>query len=199
MDRREVECLFHFIFEEAETMLKPSDTWKWYYNETNKSLMLDLGRDMVFSVNLPQKLLVNSAFQENEFSVDDASSYHKFKQQVDVLPLSEPRKAELALNSVAARRFHKPVQPKSWFFSSQGGDFVPEEGEIVHLRNCFSEGHFMVVEVGESASICVSVSLRDFSLTESKALKFGEPIKVMHDRFAKASLHTQFETYAMVG
>lgn len=57
----------------------------------------------------------------------------------------------------------------------------------------------MVVEVGESASICVSVSLRDFSLTESKALKFGESIKVMHDRFAKANLHTHFETYAMVG
>ncbi|MGO2457648.1 MAG: cell division protein ZapC, partial [Vibrio casei] len=58
-------------------MLKPSDTWKWYYDETNKSLMLDLGLDMVFSVNLPEKLLINSAFQENQFSVDDASSYHK--------------------------------------------------------------------------------------------------------------------------
>ncbi|MGO2458146.1 cell division protein ZapC domain-containing protein [Vibrio casei] len=134
-----------------------------------------------------------------QFSVDDASSYQKIKQQDDSITLSEPRKAELSLNSVAARRFHKPVQPKSWFFSCQGGDFTPREGEIVHLRNCFSEGHFMVVEVGESASICVSVSLRDFSLTESKSLKFGEPIKVMHDRFAKANIHTTIETYAMVG
>lgn len=180
-------------------MLKPSDTWKWYYDQTNKSLMLELGLDMVFSVNLPAKLLINSAFQENQFSVDDASSYEQFKHQVDHLPLSEPRKAELALNGVAARRFHKPVQPKSWFFSCQGGDFVPEEGEIVHLRNCFSEGHFMVVEVGENASICVSVSLRDFSLTETKTLKFAEPIKVMHDRFAKANIQTSIDTYALVG
>ncbi|MBD1574695.1 cell division protein ZapC [Vibrio sp. S17_S38] len=180
-------------------MLKPSDTWKWYYNETTKALMLDLGQDMVFSVNIQAKMLVNNAFESNEFSIDDANSFHTFREQVDALPLSEPRKAELALNSVAARRFHKPVQPKSWFFSSQGGDFIPEEGEIVHLRNCYDEGLFMVVEVGETASICVSVSLRDFSLTESKVMQFGEPIKVMHDRFAKAYRQHQVNTYAMVG
>ncbi len=180
-------------------MLKPSDTWKWYYNETNKSLMLDLGRDMVFSVNFPPKLLVNSAFEDNEFTVEDASCFHLFRQQVDVLPLSEPRKAELTLNCVAAKRFHKPVQPKSWFFSSQGGDFVPQEGEIVHLRNCFSEGHFIVVEVGDCASICINVGLREFSLTESKVLKFGEPIKVMHDRFAKVHIQHDYQHLAMVG
>ncbi|MFV0575345.1 MAG: cell division protein ZapC [Vibrio sp.] len=180
-------------------MLKPSDTWKWYYNETNKSLMLDLGEKPDFRINLPKKLLINSAFGDNEFSVDDASSFAIFRQQVDLLPLSEPRKDELALNGTAARRFHKPVQPKSWFFSSQGGDFIPEEGEIVHLRNCYSEGHFMVVEVGETASICVYVSRRDFSLTDCKILKFGEPIKVMHDRFAKVMLQPAIETYAMVG
>ncbi|MBD1575620.1 cell division protein ZapC [Vibrio sp. S11_S32] len=181
-------------------MLKPSDRWNWYYNETEKALMLNLGQDdMVFNVNIAKKMLVNTAFEANEFSIDDANSYHTFCEQVNLLPISDPRKSELALNGVAARRFHKPVQPKSWFFSSQGGDFTPVEGEIVHLRNCYNDGLFMVVEVGETASMCLSVSLKDFSLTESKILQFGEPIKVMHDRFAKAYLQTQVDNFAMVG
>lgn len=36
-------------------MLKPSDTWIWYMDESENSLMLDLGDDMVFKTNLSRK------------------------------------------------------------------------------------------------------------------------------------------------
>ncbi len=167
-------------------MLKPSDTWIWYMDESEDSLMLDLGDDMVFKTNLSRKLLVDCAMGQNNFTVDDASAFQTFKDQISVLGLSEPRQAELTLYCVAAKRFHKPVQPKSWFFDHQDGSYQPEEGELVRLVNSHSDGFFIVLEVGESASLCALVDLESFSLTASKQVTFGQSIKVMHDRMTCA-------------
>lgn len=166
-------------------MLKPSDKWTWYYEDSEGHLMLDLGNEMLFKTNLPRKLIVDCAIGVNEFSVDDASAYQGYKEQIAHLDLSEPRQAELALYCVAAKRFHKPVQPKSWFFDSVAdGSISPEEGDLIRLSNSHNEGYFIVLEVGESASLCASVCLEEFALSGSKSLKFGEAIKVMHDRMA---------------
>ncbi|CAH0526001.1 Cell division protein ZapC [Vibrio hippocampi] len=181
-------------------MLKPSDTWIWYMDESEDALMLDLGDDMVFKTNLSRKLLVECALGENNFTVDDASSFQIFKDQIDHLDLSEPRQAELTLYCVAAKRFHKPVQPKSWFFDHQGQGHEPQEGELVSLVNGYSNGHFIVLEVGESASLCVSVDLDGFQLNPSKVVGFGQSIKVMHDRMASASHHIELQQpIALVG
>jgi cell division protein ZapC len=181
-------------------MLKPNDKWTWYYDDTEQHLMLDLGDTMVFKTNLPRKLIVECAIGINEFSVDDASAYQTYKEQISLLGLSEPRQAELALYCAAAKRFHKPVQPKSWFFDCQSSDEIaPEEGDFVHLCNGYSEGYFIVLEVGESASLCASVNLYEFELNGVKSLEFGQAIKVMHDRMKLANHHFQLQSIAMVG
>ncbi|MGV2988995.1 cell division protein ZapC [Vibrio sp. E150_011] len=181
-------------------MLKPSDTWIWYMDEDENSLMLDLGNEMVFKTNLSRKLLVECAMGQNNFTVDDASAFQIYKDQISTLDLSEPRQAELALYCVAAKRFHKPVQPKSWFFDHQNTVFEPEEGELVRLTNQHSAGFFIVLEVGESASLCALVDLEAFNLTSSKGVQFGQSIKVMHDRMASAHLYmTSLEPIALVG
>ncbi|MEL7292300.1 MAG: cell division protein ZapC [Pseudomonadota bacterium] len=181
-------------------MLKPSDKWTWYYDDSEGHLMLDLGDNMVFKTNLARKLVVDCAIGVNEFSVDDASAYQTYKEQAALLGLTEPRQAELALYCVAAKRFHKPVQPKSWFFDSlSSGCDTPEEGDLVRLCNDFSDGYFMVLEVGESASLCAFVGLEDFQLNGSKALAFGQAIKVMHDRFEICNHHFSAQPIALVG
>lgn len=185
-------------FQERTNMLKPSDTWSWYYDNKAQSLMLDLGMDMVFCVNLPPKVLINSAFDDCKFSVDDASAYQMFVEHISYLPLSEPRKVELALNCVAARRFHKPMLPKSWFFETQGAGYYPEEGEIVSLKNDLGEGHFIIVENYECASMCMLVDMDAFALNPTKYMAFCEPIKVMNDRMAKMQV-VNSSYYALVG
>ncbi|MCL9776736.1 cell division protein ZapC [Vibrio methylphosphonaticus] len=181
-------------------MLKPSDTWIWYMDEDENSLMLDLGDEMVFKTNLSRKLLVECAMGQNNFTVDDASAFQIYKDQIANLDLSEPRQAELALYCVAAKRFHKPVQPKSWFFDHQNASFQPEEGELVRLTNQYSSGFFIVLEVGESASLCALVDLDSFNLTSSKDVQFGQSIKVMHDRMDSAhSYMTSLQPIALVG
>ncbi|MCK6265029.1 cell division protein ZapC [Vibrio sp. ZSDE26] len=180
-------------------MLKPSDKWTWYYDDKESILMLDLGDDIVFKTNLPKKLLVECAMGINEFSVDDASAFQTFKEQISLLPLSEPRQAELALYCVAAKRFHKPVQPKSWFFDAQYDDFSPSEGDLIKLTNQLSDSCFIILEVGESASLVASIDLESFSLSSTKQLVFGQAIKVMHDRMVLANDMFQSEPIALVG
>jgi len=181
-------------------MLKPSDKWTWYYDDSEEHLMLDLGNDMVFKTNLPRKLIVDCAIGINEFSVDDASAYQTYKEQIALLGLSEPRQAELSLYCVAAKRFHKPVQPKSWFFDClSDGQTTPEEGDLICLSNSLNEGYFIVLEVGESASLCASVCLDGFELSGSKSLKFGQAIKVMHDRLTVANHLFHAQPIALVG
>ncbi len=181
-------------------MLKPSDTWIWYMKESDDSLMLDLGNDMVFKTNLARKLLVDCASGQNSFTVDDASAFQTYREPISCLNLSEPRQAELTLYCVAAKRFHKPVQPKSWFFDYQGEGYNPSEGELVRLVNQDSAGLFIVLEVGESASLCALVDIEEFVLSGSKTVCFGQAIKVMHDRMACAQQHiTLNQPIALVG
>lgn len=89
-------------------MLKPNNSWMWYYDQQNDALMLDLGDDMIFRVAIPTKHLIPCAFTKTVFTVDDATTYQTFIENLNQLDLSAPRKAELALNAVAASRFHKP-------------------------------------------------------------------------------------------
>ncbi|MCG6216335.1 cell division protein ZapC [Vibrio furnissii] len=180
-------------------MLKPSDKWNWYYADSEGYLMLDLGEEMVFRTNLSRNLLVDCAFSENHFTVDDASDYQTYKERISCLEMSEPRRVELALYCVAAKRFHKPVQPKSWFFDYQGGDVAPEEGDMVSLVNGYNQGYFIVLEVGDNASLCALVDLQAFVLNGSKSLEFGQVIKVMHDRMANANHLFVSEPMALVG
>ncbi len=180
-------------------MLKPSDKWNWYYDEQKACLMLDLGEEMIFQTNLSRKLLVNCAFSDNEFTVDDASAFQTFNERIRCLDINQYRQAELTLYCVAAKRFHKPVQPKSWFFDAQSTGYEPEEGGMVFLTNQYSEGVFIVLEPGEASSLCLYVGQDEFILDGNKSLPFGQPIKVMHDRMACASHLFVMAPMSMVG
>lgn len=181
-------------------MLKPSDKWKWYFCEREGHMMLDLGDEMIFRTNLTKNLLVTCAFEPCQFTVDDASDYQVYSDSVANLPLSEPRKVEFVLNCVAAKRFHKPVQPKSWYFDPQGLNITPTDGEQVSLTNSFNRGDFVVLEVGENASLCAYVEVEPFYLSENKLLEFGQAIKVMHDRMSAPLVsYITIPHYSMVG
>ena len=169
-------------------MLKPNNSWMWYYDPKNDSLMLDLGDEMVFRVSIPTKHLVTSAYDRTVFTVDDATVYQTFNEGIAHLELSEPRKAELALNAVAASRFHKPMMPKSWFFETQQSGCEPEMGDIVTLTTESGTAKYLVIENGGCASLCMMAQVEPVALTSTKEMAFCDTIKVMNDRmqpFAK--------------
>jgi len=67
------------------------------------------------------------------------------------------------------------------------------------MNNEHSFGYFIVLEVGECASLCAFVDLEEFLLTPSKGLRFGDSIKVMHDRMTDANAILHQTHIAMVG
>ncbi|MBV7296857.1 cell division protein ZapC [Enterovibrio paralichthyis] len=182
-------------------MLKPNNAWKWYFDEVGESLMLDLGQEMVFRVAIEKKHLIPDAFIESPFSVDDASLFQTYSEAVSVLGLSGPRKAELILNAVAAKRFHKPLLPKSWFFQGQEVQISPEIGQIVELKTEHGSEAFLVIENAGTASLCMHASESPLALTDTKQMRFCEAIKVMNDRLS--TYQQQYDSgsghYALVG
>ncbi len=163
--------------------------------------MLDLGDDMVFRVAIPTKHLVPTAFEKSTFTVDDATVYQSFIEGISDLDLSAPRKAELALNAVAASRFHKPLMPKSWFFQNLEGDCTPVQAEIVTLYTESGKGNYLVIENSGCASLCMLADVEPLSLTSTKDMKFCEVIKVMNDRMEAFQVEVEVApmSFALVG
>ncbi|ODQ00793.1 cell division protein ZapC [Salinivibrio sp. SS2] len=168
-------------------MLKPNNAWTWYFDTESESLMLDLGDDMLFRVAISAKHLIPDAFSESPFSVEDASLFQSMTDTLSCLDLSAPRRAELALNAVAAYRFHKPILPKSWFFDPQLEPLsAPECGQVVELQSQAGDrAPFLIIENAGSASLCMLAREVDFQLSDNKTLAFCGAIKVMNDRLSQ--------------
>lgn len=179
-------------------MLKPNNTWKWYYDKKLQSLMLDLGQEMVFRVTIAKKNLVPDAFLENQFSTDDIAVFQIYWDGISDLDLSSSLKAELALNAVAAQRFHKPFLPKSWFFQQQQQMISAEKGTIVALATQTGIGQFLLIENSGTASLCMLAQENSLELNDDRTMHFCEAIKVMNDRLFIAEKKSQ-NPLAMVG
>ncbi|MDX1301739.1 cell division protein ZapC [Photobacterium sp.] len=182
-------------------MLKPNDSWKWYYDHKDDSLMLDLGGDMVFRVSIPTKNLIPCAYDQCVFTVDDATVFQTYKESISHLDISVPRKAELALNAVAASRFHKPMMPKSWFFEARPEGCEPVNGDIVTLQTSLGTAKFLVIENCGTASLCMMTEIEPLALSNTKQMAFCDTIKVMNDRIEHYEQETSADSLnlAMVG
>ncbi len=165
--------------------IKPDDHWRWYFDYDHDRVMLDLANGMLFRSCFPAKMLTAFARAEMPFSIDDAGEYYVFDEQAKKLNISNEERAELVLNSLVAFRFLKPQMPKSWYFSIFHEISKPAKGEPIQVRvedtNCFAT--FIIVEVGDSASLCL---LADTQLElPDRKLRFCDPIKIMNDRMVK--------------
>lgn len=181
-------------------MLKPSTIQHWCYDDVNAALLMVVDDGPEIQVKLQPKFLVDCARQNNEFNIDDATMLTTFSQQTELLDLSSELQQDLVINCVAARRFFKPVQPKSWFFTPQTNTPIqPQEGEIFEIRNDLNQGLVIVVEAGECASLCVQVNVEPFYLSERKQLEFGQAIKIMHDRLSEPTTLNLYQSYDKVG
>ncbi|CAH0533473.1 Cell division protein ZapC [Vibrio stylophorae] len=177
-------------------MLKPNNNWQWYFNPQENSLLLDLGNGYEFCVGLAIKSLVESAKGRAPFSVEDAAIYQRYCETLESIYIDDGRAAEVALNAIAAARFHKPVMPKSWFFHAQAQDYSPQQGEVVVLANTHGEGRYLVIENCGRASLCMCLE-PEMKLSEGKSLGFCGTIKVMNDRIM--AHYEQTNSLSLVG
>lgn len=163
--------------------LKPADDWRYFFDTEYDRMMLDLADGYLFRSRFSRRMLAPDAFSETLFCVDDVAQFFIFEEQSGSCDLTENQQAELVLNGLIARRFLKPMMPKSWYFSSVSqSDWVPDEAEIVgvKLRHSGDIAHFLVIECGENAALCLLAQPKlDLN---GRIMALGDAIKIMHDR-----------------
>ncbi len=163
-------------------ILLPDDNWCWCFDAARDRLLLDLSAELQFETAYPARQLVAAAREAHPFSLDDTSHYFHLLECIAELPLSEPERVQIVLNAIAACRFCKPMLPQSWFFHDY--DLMhkpPLLGEVVSMIGEHGHGDFLVIEPGETASLCLLLGER-LALNEEKQLTQSGIIKVMNNR-----------------
>ena len=163
-------------------ILVPNDNWQWQYDEKTDSLLLDLSERMQFTTAYRGKQLTPQARIASQFTLDDASHYYHLLECIGELPFSEAERVQIVLNAVAAIRFGKPQMPQSWHFR----EFnlvreTPLFGEVVTLVSAYGHQDFLIIEAGESASVCMLLN-GVLPLADDKELTAHQYIKVMNNR-----------------
>lgn len=171
-------------------MLQPTNSWHWQYAESEDELRLDLDDTMAFSTAYSKKHLTQEIYRDTQFSIEDAHYYQFICTQLQSLGLwGEAQMVQIAFNATAVQRFFKPTMPKSWYFKpnqiinfnqSKGHESLGV-GKPCLLYTEENVGQFLLVECGETASLCMLLD-ESLELTDSKSLNQFDMIKVMNDR-----------------
>ena len=172
---------------------RPTDSWRWYFDNEYDSLMLEISSEMLFRCNYASKILIPDVFNEFSFSVDDAMAYYQFYDSCQSLALTDSQKIELSINAIVAANFLKPQMPKSWYFSQQPMLYQPKVADIVtvNMQETGQQICLLVVEAGENASLCIIAQPTFIAM--NKTFYFSEAIKVMNDRLALVNTLVEIE------
>lgn len=162
--------------------LKPNNNWRWYFDDEHNRMMLDFADGMLFRSRFSRKSLISDAFNDELFTVEDASFYGYFSKKCQQLDLTAEQQAELSLNALVAWRFLKPQMPKSWYFVTQCSGWQPQCADIAYAW--LTSEHYplplLVAEAGDNASLCL-IAQPELALA-GRVMQLGEAIKIMNDR-----------------
>ena len=164
--------------------VQAEQAWQWHFDQEKQRLVLDLDADMMFVSALGARQLIADGFERHGFAVPHARDYHHYLEMLEThLGLGGDMAMQISLNAVAAKYFHRPLMPKSWFFQGAGASAVAkvDAGQVVRLASDSQVRHYFVIETDTNASLLLLIE-RDHQLSGAKSLGQFSVIKVMNDR-----------------
>jgi len=165
-----------------QVLIKPSKDWQWNFCHDKNRLLMDLGDDMVFVSAFKKSQLVNDAFTNSRFSIEQTQDFTSMMEKLDgQLPVPDDFICQIVLNAVAAKSYYKPLMPKSWFFNTAHSVSSAQAGKIVKLQSSIEARHYLVVESSSSASTLLLIE-SSHQLDQMKSISQFGLIRVMNDR-----------------
>ncbi|MDF2177525.1 cell division protein ZapC [Aliiglaciecola sp. CAU 1673] len=173
-------------------MLRPDSQWRWYFDQQQACLAMQLSDEMVFLSAYGAKQLGRQPMAFEDFDLEDHQNYSQAAFLLDdEVQFTAAFKTQAALNACALLRFHKPLMPKSWFFQrGMAGSGVG----VATLTSNLHAAQVLVLQEGESC-LCMLLD-ESLPLDEGKSLKQFEAIKVMRDCLQGAVQTTEFRRRA---
>ncbi|WP_088328490.1 cell division protein ZapC domain-containing protein [Lacimicrobium sp. SS2-24] len=160
-------------------MLQPDTDWQWFYDTQHGCLSLSMG-EMQFTTPYTYKALNRAPVNPAPFDLQDLEHYADVANELEQCSLSysAAQRTQIALNTCAALRYHKPLMPKSWFFNrvAQSGHFH----RLAYLSTSAAEVRVWVVEDKQSSCLCMLLDPQ-LELQPGKTLKQFELIRVTPD------------------
>jgi len=162
-------------------MLSPKSNWYWYTQQ--QKLCVSLGDDLEFVTAFSLPMLLNTPKEPMLFSLENSACYLSLadKLQRSDLRRSPAQMTQILLNATAALTFHKPLSPKSWFFSAQ--DTFGAHKQLAFLENEYGKGVVLVISEEYGAITCMLLS-DSLQLNQHKSLVQFQLIKVMANRLS---------------
>lgn len=175
-------------------MLSPSGHWTWYWDDSADKLAIQLDGELCMLTAYGEKQLNNKISKPEAFCLSDTEVYYECLEclQINCQYLSEAEKVQICLNACAAKKFHKAVPLKSWFYDVQNASV---HSELVATVSAHSQGTVLITEYDTHSATCMLLD-KNFSLTENKVLSQFSLIKVSTDRLQRLTVDNFQQKYA---
>ena len=155
--------------------------WRWLF-DSQQQLAIDTGNGDDASYRLPYKpqQLVNIAFTEQPFDIDDANAYQSWLETLQQYSDDDSLAVDAhqaALCAVAFIRFGCPQMPQSWHFQKSDLEQWPAERTLCELNSGFDQGVFLILDIDDEFASCMLLS-PSMQVSAIKTLRQFQVMKV---------------------
>lgn len=181
------------FIEIVSFMLHPMSDWYWFTE--NGQLMLSMGKEWLCTTAYGQKQIIDLPKTHQLFNLSDTECYLLLADHLNDSGhhFSDAQLTHILINATAAKMFHKPVTPKSWFL-----DVIESFGfhhRLARVNNKFNSGIIIVLTEERDLATCMLISSK-LQLNEYKCLKQFDLIKVAKNRLEPLLLETSSQLTA---
>lgn len=162
----------------------PKSNWQWVFDTDRSLLTLQMG-DYVIDIIYKNSMLVLPDNKPIPFTVEDVARYTQLFESPSLKGYHPEFACKIILHILAVDLFHKPIMPKSWWFTDS---IVPVDNHInkmshvtITAKGGHESAHYLVLEDEQTFISCMLID-HVHQLTTRKSLSQFQIVKVTADK-----------------
>jgi len=162
----------------------PKSNWQWVFDTERSQLTLQMG-DYVIDIIYKNSMLALPDNQPLAFTIEDVARYTQLFESSSLKGYHPEFACKIILHILAVDLFHKPIMPKSWWFTDSP---VPASNSIdkmshvtITAKGGNESAHYLVLEDDGGFILCMLID-HIHQLSTRKSLPQFQIIKVTSDK-----------------